>query len=136
MSARVPCATLASLSPVEGSVVSKYCPAAVPVEPKQRFARVFRRRAIFHTDEFFDDAHALLLDFLASLPVATRRLDDGSPPSSVPWHGARVAVRCPPACCWRRSETDSRQATPRQAPLSSETTIPSPAWPCGCRRPP
>src|SRR6266849_10088873 len=28
MSARVPCATLASLSPVEGSVVSKYCPEA------------------------------------------------------------------------------------------------------------
>ena len=37
-------------------------PAAVPVEPKQRFARVFRRRAIFHTDEFFDDAHAVLPD--------------------------------------------------------------------------
>ena len=31
--------------------------AAVTIEPGQRFFRILRRRAVFHGDEFFSDAH-------------------------------------------------------------------------------
>src|SRR5690242_20212859 len=33
---------------------------AVTVQPRKCLARIFRRRAIFHGHEFFDDAHSLL----------------------------------------------------------------------------
>ncbi len=74
-SASDPCATLAILSPVEGSAVSKYCPAAgcnhapftkcpnralMLVEPRKHFLRVFRRRAVLHRDKFFGNAHEIV----------------------------------------------------------------------------
>src|SRR5260370_28585779 len=46
-----------------GAVDEVYEPAAVPVEPNQRFARGFRRRAIFHADGFFCDAPWVSLDY-------------------------------------------------------------------------
>src|SRR5690348_12667276 len=36
--------------------------AVVMVEPGERFAGIFGGRAVVHGDEFFDDAHSVLLD--------------------------------------------------------------------------
>ncbi len=77
--------------------------APMLVQPHQRFARILRRRTVFHRKKFFGDTHALLSVPQSSLPAvksvtqSLTRSDAGTPPNTCPSREIPTGARCRPA---------------------------------------
>ncbi len=69
--------TRGGLLPGAGNKMSEA--ASVAIEPEQRLAGVFQRRAVLHAEIFFDDAHGFVLGLFAGRNNAAPRSGNGMP---------------------------------------------------------
>src|SRR5882672_10791187 len=152
MSADEPWAMEASFSPLEGSTVSKYSPAAggchAPLMkcPKRWPWRL--SQACASVGSSGAGPYSMLTNFSAMLisvaqfalrlkiQPATTQWDDDTPPNSAPSRDARVAARYLPTNRWRQNEKARRASTIHRVLLSSWPASRSTALRCGFHRPP
>src|SRR6266446_6263052 len=139
MSADDPCATLASFSPVEGSVVSKYSPAEgsrhVPSVkcPNRRECWSSQLSASFASSGA--GPYSIAANFSAMLIVfgKTKQWDDDSPPSNDRSRDTPVAAQYHLRVHWLQGGRVLPSSRRGQVPLSLGTAIPGIAWQSECR---